>query len=255
MTRMIEELTLNAWPSLQTVIYDGWLLRFADGYTKRSNSVSILGGDTGPEELYARIADCERIYTESGQDTIFKITPFGPSALDAVLERLGYAIADPSRVMIVESLDCTPQPVLIAVEFESSMSESWLETMCSMNGITGRNKALAARIMESSKQKQGYFTLMVDGSPAACGLGVIERGFIGLYDIVTAPSSRNQGYGEQLIRHMLHWARANGASKGYLQVVQSNGAANRLYQKLNYREIYRYWYRVKTRAYARESGC
>ncbi|WP_308640083.1 GNAT family N-acetyltransferase [Paenibacillus silvisoli] len=245
---MIEELTLNAWPSLQTVVHDGWLLRFAEGYTKRSNSVSILDPGTGAEELDARIEACERAYGEAGQAAIFKITPFGPPELDAELERLGYAIADPSRVMIIESLDDVqpPETERFTIDFEPALTVSWLDTMCAMNGIAGRNKELAARIMASSKQKQGYFTLKVGGYAVACGLGVIERGYVGLYDIVTAPGSRNLGYGEQLIRHILYWALENGAEKGYLQVVQSNGPANRLYEKLNYREMYPYWYRVKT---------
>ena len=38
-SRFIEELTLNAWPPLQTQLYDGWLLGFSGGYTRRANSV------------------------------------------------------------------------------------------------------------------------------------------------------------------------------------------------------------------------
>ncbi len=31
MIKLIEELSMNAWPALQTKLFDGWVLRFADG--------------------------------------------------------------------------------------------------------------------------------------------------------------------------------------------------------------------------------
>ena len=37
--REIEELTLNAWPPLETLFFDGWILSFSDGYTRRANSI------------------------------------------------------------------------------------------------------------------------------------------------------------------------------------------------------------------------
>ena len=40
--RRLEEVAMNAWPSLQQMLFDGWIVRLAQGYTKRANSVNPL---------------------------------------------------------------------------------------------------------------------------------------------------------------------------------------------------------------------
>jgi hypothetical protein len=87
--RLIEELTLNAWPSLQTLLFDGWLLSFSNGYTRRANSIHPLYAACQP--LADKIAECEAAYAGRGQPTVFKITSAAEDAeLDAVLPRAGY---------------------------------------------------------------------------------------------------------------------------------------------------------------------
>ena len=41
--KLIEEISLNAWPSHKIELYDGWLIRFSHNYTHRTNSVTEVG--------------------------------------------------------------------------------------------------------------------------------------------------------------------------------------------------------------------
>src|SRR5687768_17494403 len=99
MIREIEERAAGAWPALATVEVDGWLARFAGGYTRRANSVWPLDeGRRAPEE---KVAECERLYAERGQACIFKLTPV-QAELDALLERRGYTREAESLVQVAE---------------------------------------------------------------------------------------------------------------------------------------------------------
>lgn len=240
----IEELSLNAWPSLQTVVYDGWLLRFADGYTKRSNCVMPLYESHG--DVKEKITYCEQLYAERGLDSVFKITPFArPSRLDSILEERGYRIVDPVFVKTA-SLSGLPLPAHKECRLDERLTERWLDEFAQMMPLTDKQRATAIKMLTGMPLRQCFVTLYEDGVPAACGIGVIEQGYIGLYDIATSGRFRNRGLGYQLLLHIFHWARQNGADKAYLLVVQSNIPANRLYAKFGFETQYEYWYRVKS---------
>ena len=48
--KLIEEISLNAWPSHKIELYDGWLIRFSHNYTHRTNSVQQVGASYIPVE-------------------------------------------------------------------------------------------------------------------------------------------------------------------------------------------------------------
>lgn len=242
----IEEYSLNAWPALQTLVYDGWLLRFADGYTKRSNSVNAIYS-RDEDHLERKIGKCEELYAKPGLPTVFKITPFGPPSLDQALEARGYTLVDPSCNMLLEDLDASAKPLLTDVEVFASPTPAWLETLAKLNPKLSEHQLnVTSKMFSGSLLQTGCFTLYEGAFPVACGIGVIEDRMVGLFDIVTSEQHRNRGYGEQLIRNILKWAKDNGATQSYLQVLQHHPPAHRLYEKLGYRQIYSYWYRTKS---------
>ena len=85
--------------------------------------------------------------------------------------------------------------------------------------------------------------LIVEGKVVACGLGIYQDEYFGLFDIVTDEGERGRGYGHELVESMLVWGIERGANWAYLQVTTHNVPANRLYARFGFQEAYRYWYR------------
>ena len=101
MIRKIEELSMNAWSSLQTKLYDGWVLRFSDGYTRRANSVSPIYEST--ILLDEKIDFCEKEYGSRNLPTLFKLTTkSNPEGIDARLEERGYIRDNETSLRILD---------------------------------------------------------------------------------------------------------------------------------------------------------
>jgi len=241
--KFIEELSLNHWPPLSTLLYDGWVLRFANGYTKRANSINPIHYSTC--DLNIKIKECENIYSANHLPTIYKITPFvHPINLDGTLEEMDYSLLDTTSVQTL-ILDNISEPQLTSVKINEVVTADWLEDYCRLNNVKDKDKDVMERMLSNIKTKKGFISFYYEEQVIACGLGVIEREYIGLYDIVTDKNYRNRGFAEQMILNLLKWGKENGAKHSYLAVVLSNEPALRLYSKIGYSEIYKYWYRVK----------
>ncbi|PQP83350.1 GNAT family N-acetyltransferase [Paenibacillus sp. PCH8] len=241
--KTIEELSLNHWQPLSTLLYDGWVLRFAKGITKRANSIQPIHYST--LDVHEKIEECERIYASNQLSTIFKITPFiQPDHLDQLLQDKGYTVVDLTQVQ-TRMLDDIQEPVQHAVQIDEQLTTAWLDHFCRLNQVNDLQRETTKLMLHNIRTQVGFISLLIDGQVVACGFGVIERGYIGLYDIITDANFRNQGLAEQMILHLLHWAKRQGATSSFLQVVAHNAPAIKLYAKLGYSEIYSYWYRVK----------
>jgi GNAT superfamily N-acetyltransferase len=246
MYKHMEEMTLNTWPALETVLRKGWIVRYADGYTKRANSVSPLYG-TGlfdADEVEELIRVCESCYRQRGLDTVFKLTPFVvPDHLDRLLDEKGYRVVDESSVRLLH-LDNVSKPA-VAAKRQEALNDEWLYNMARLNRLSDKNMKITRQMLGRSTLPKGFFTLYEEDIPVACGLGVIQDEYVCLYDIVTDAGYRRRGFGEQLVLNILDWGKSVGAHYSLLQVVQQNEAAVHLYDKLGYIEIYEYWYRAK----------
>ena len=243
MITTMEELSLNAWASLQTMLYDGWVIRFANGYTKRANSVNPLYSSN--IDLEEKLQFCDSLYREKNLPAVFKLTrAVHPHDLDDRLAERGYQKDSLTSVQTVD-LEVSDLQVPLTSELQESLSDDWLGNFCAMSAISEAQTETLREILLNIIPRRCFVSLTSNGRVVACGLGVLQSGYIGLFDIVTDPNFRRRGYGQQVVTSILGWGKENGAKMAYLQVMLNNPPALQLYAKLGFREHYQYWYRIK----------
>ncbi|MDG6916089.1 MAG: GNAT family N-acetyltransferase [Nitrososphaerota archaeon] len=243
--RRVEELSQNAWPPLQTMLLDGWVLRFSDGYTKRANSVSPLyRGMVGAER---KASICEEAYSTRGLDTVFKLTAASvPANLGRILSERGYRRVGGASVQTLRLRGRT-WPSTGAVETSEVLSERWLSAYFEMSGVDPRMRETARKMLLNTVPRKLFASVAEGDKVVACGMGVAEDAHIGIFDVVTHPDHRRRGHARALVLSLLRWGEQAGAGTGYLQVEPDNGPAVALYQGIGFSEAYPYWYMVKAR--------
>ncbi len=244
--RALEEISFRAWPALETERYDGWVLRFANGYTGRANSINPLHESTlDPDE---KIAYCEGWFRSRGLKPVFRLNDaMQPPDLDSRLVAKGYVEYNESRVLVTDlmraNLATIPQPAEAVFHQEAQLAR-WLDDLCRLNTRHAPHVEMIQQLLAQLPSPPIYGSITVDGQVAAVGLGVRVDDHIGLFDIVTHEALRGRGYGRALIRGLLLSGQTEGAQVGFLQVAADNAPAIRLYHNLGFADVYRYWYRT-----------
>jgi GNAT superfamily N-acetyltransferase len=240
----MEELSMNAWPALRQAFHDGWVLRFADGYTGRANSVHPIYD--GKLDVAAKLEFCRRRYAHMGLPLQFRLTAAAqPAGLDETLERLAFRAFNRTSVRVK---DLSPHDETAADDAHTAgterRTEAWTDAVTRFLSLSPRQAITLAAILDHQTSLAHFATVYESGEPVACGLAVLDEDWVGLFDIVTREDRRRRGYGGRVVRHLVGWARRRGATRAYLQVMLHNPPALRLYERLGFREAYQYWYRA-----------
>ena len=237
---LIEQAALNAWPGLQTLLYDRWVIRFAKGYTKRANSVTPLFAGQLP--LKEKITYCEALFAQQGRPIVFRLPSFSADSarLDQALTERSYRQIDLTNVQTLDLANVSFAPASATVKIMGL--RDWLHIFHQFE--PKKELATHQEMLLSIVPTCCPMMLEAGGKPVACGLGVLDGTTFGLFDIITDTDERRKGYGKQLITSLLTWAQQHEATTAYLQVMVNNTGALQLYESLGFRTLYRYWYRV-----------
>ncbi len=245
-----ESISFNAWPSFETIIYDGWILRFANGYTKRSNSINPIFKST--LNLRRKMDYCHNLFQNRNLPIVYKITDeVHPINLDAILEKEGFQIVDPTLVLMktFNSLNAiNPSQVYISsknVSISDELTSTWLNACVELNNVSVLEINNLKRILKQISCEKWFYLLYKGDSVIGCGLGVQQDTYYGIFDFTISEPHRNQGNGHFLLQEMLKHAESKGNTNVYLQVVKANTPARNLYKKCGFTTLYEYWYRKK----------
>ncbi|MCR5716953.1 MAG: GNAT family N-acetyltransferase [Lachnospiraceae bacterium] len=240
----IEDMSLNAWPSHQMELYDGWILRFSYFYTHRTNSVEQFGSSTLPWSV--KIPYCESRYARWHTPTIFKISPLVSTDFDYMLENRGYEIQHTTNVMYLDLAEAKINYKFSDVTVLDYVSDEWIQSLFALKNTTDPHHLRVVPSMYAAIPKDTICAYIEkDGQVIATGLGVIDRSYVGLYAIHVHEDHRHEGYARQICTAILTEARNRGLTSSYLQVVEGNGDARKLYEAIGYQFLYQYWFRVR----------
>ncbi len=240
--KTIEDLSLNAWPSHQMQIYDGWILRFSYFYTHRTNCIEQIGPSTIP--LQDKLDYCEEVYERWGTPAIYKITPLINSSFDQKLTERGYHVAHVTEVMTMELKGPLPGEIPWKVELSPCITSQWLEALFTMKGTVNPIHRRIVPSMYAAIPKDIIAASVLDNDQViGTGLGILDRDYVGLYAIHVSEKYRGLHMGRSICHTLLNAAAQQGASSAYLQVVQGNKTAKNLYWSLGFEDFYTYWFR------------
>jgi N-acetylglutamate synthase len=240
----VQEAALNGWPALRELVFDGWLLRFSDGYTRRANSVHPLS--PGMHSLDEKIRYCEAIYAAQGLPALFCIPSTAPPSLGHALDQRGYGPPeDETRLLHMNLAGEVPLPPE-GVELEEGLpGDAWLRTLARLQGQGEAARNTHRKILEALAIPVVFASVPVgDGRLGAMAFGAVHHGMVCVNSVATDPGFRRRGLAHRAISGVLAWAHRHGATGACVPVVAENDPAVGLYEGLGFRdEIYRYHYR------------
>lgn len=239
--RRLEEIADRAWPAREITRGDGWEARFADGMHRRINSATVWES----ADLTRTVAHLEAWYEERGLPPVFKLTGASAPGLDEHLERLGYW-ADAGVRIMTRPLGA-PDSGVAAPETETAdrPTDQWIDAFATIAGYGARQRRLLSEVLARIGPPTVFAARRQAGAIMAVGMAVAENDHAGVFEMATHPDFRGRGFAAVVLATLADWMLRRGARTAYLQVVEGNAPAERLYRRAGFLPLYTYWYRVR----------
>jgi N-acetylglutamate synthase len=238
----VEETCLNAWPALREILLDGWLVRYAEGVSRRLNSANPLSATAAISD--AVIVETEAFYRRHALPAIFRVPTLCPPAVEKALEERGYT-PEGETCVLHGALDAMETAIDPEVVLRPRADRIWFAAMAGLQGYGGEAAHTYRRIIGAVSIPARFASLAgKDGRIVSMAYGSIHNGMLCYDMVVTDARERRRGHSRKIVTALAGWAKAEGATDACLQVVADNTPARALYNQIGLKtEVYRYHYR------------
>ncbi|MEM7117924.1 MAG: GNAT family N-acetyltransferase [Chloroflexota bacterium] len=250
--RFWEEVTANMAPAVDQLLYEGWLLRLTQGFSRNNNSVWPLytdGRGLSKQSLVERLAFCEAQYAAYGLTCAFRLTDIPEHRdIDAFLAERGYGRSNPNFVMVKENV-AGPEVDIVNGDIANGdivelTLDDYLDTIYRLRPGDPAIKAWERQIYQRLALPSAYVVVEREGKVCGYGRSVQQANILRVKNLWVSPDYRGQGVATQLMHGLFQLGRKDGATKVIVAVNEDNHVARRLYERLGFVNRYLYWYRV-----------
>jgi N-acetylglutamate synthase len=237
--RLTEERLVNVWPSVSTLLMDGWVVRIAHGYSGRANSASAVIPGAGMTD--GLISEIERLYREAGLRPSVRVTPLSHPSVETMLLHRGYRIKDESWVMTADLKQVRPRgPEDGRVRIEGAPSRAWLAGVSLRQEPSKRSADHLFAIVGHLRVPAAFASLSAGGEDVGFAMAAVDRGWAEVGSVMLDEAQRGRGLGRSLVSALMDWAARQGAGHAFLQVEITNTVARGTYASLGFQNLCRY---------------
>lgn len=248
----LERIAATHWRGTEEERLGGWLLRAAEGFTGRANSVLPLGDPGMPlDEALAAVTgwyharDLPPMMALPTQLDSSAQACSPAQALDHQLsERRWLTRPGPAFVMVADlplGVHLDMLPAGRAVQANSEPDDAW----AARYHYRGQDHLPpVARKVLTSAREQSFVSIRDGDAVLAIARLSIADGWAGITAVEVDQNHRRQGLGVAITAAACLEAEHRAISRVFLQVEEGNAPARELYKRLGFRDSHRYHYRV-----------
>lgn len=247
-TTELERVAAAHWRGTEEERLGDWLLRAAEGFTGRANSVLPLGDPGVPlDDALALVAQW---YRARGLPPMIAVPlPLAADApgraLDRQLSERGWLTRPgPAFVMLAGlplGITMCGLPGSREVRVDREPDDAW----AARYHYRGQSHLppIAAKVL-CSAEEQSFVSIREHGGVLAIARLSVAAGWAGITAVEVSPAHRRQGLGAAITAAACREAELRGMRNVFLQVEVDNGPARALYERLGFRYSHRYHYRL-----------